>query len=149
MPDALDHLAKLPPRCAANIEGSAVMIVRGANKTMPAFLAGSSVEKWNQDHGVTPEQVQAMLVGVTLGWDMEGADPDTHAADLGSPEHVGPFGYRFMATVLMEVTMVGPTIGTAEAAARLSITEVLNRQLQGYPHEIEFPLDLIETDDPR
>lgn len=78
MVDALDNLAKLPPKCAAIMNNAPVFIHRGANQPQPALLAPDQVQQWNVKHNVTLEQVNAMMAGVTLGWDREAADPDSH-----------------------------------------------------------------------
>lgn len=143
MRDVLDTLAKLPPRCAAVVEGQAVFINRGVSRLSPAFLGRSTVDQWNARHGVTPEQAKAMLVGVTLGWDFDGADPDTYAPS----EHIGPFTYEFLATFVVPITLKAQTLGHGEMQAKA----IALRLLTGLPEgsDCEFPLDLLETDDPR
>jgi hypothetical protein len=79
MKDVLSTLKKLPPKAAAVINGEAMFIRRGAATATPSMLLRTDqVDQWNQANGVSREQQQAMLVGLNVGWDHDGADPDTH-----------------------------------------------------------------------
>lgn len=152
MPDALENLAKLPPRCAAVMDGHAVMIVRGSRQPVKAFLPYTTVGEWNRRHDVTPAQVSAMMAGVTFGWDTEGANPDTHARASGDEEEIGPFNYEFTATVLVPIKVQAHTLGMAEKHARRRAENLADQicfDLGKGVAEIEYPLDLLETDDPR
>jgi len=88
MKDVLATLAKLPPRCAAVVEGQAVFIRRGARETSPAFMGTDQVEQWNADNDVTVEHLRAMEVGAALGWDADGADPDHYLPEDENPERL-------------------------------------------------------------
>jgi hypothetical protein len=33
-------------------------------------------ERFNEEHGISPAQVEAMQIGSMFGWDCPGADPD-------------------------------------------------------------------------
>lgn len=78
MKDALANLQKLPPKCAAVVEGQAVFINRGAREIAPAFMPTDQVEQWNRTNDVTTAHLRAMEVGLALGWDADGADPDSY-----------------------------------------------------------------------
>lgn len=113
MKDVLETLAKLPPRSAAVFNGEAVFIRRGATEVAPAFLARDRVDVWNHEHGVTRAQAQAMLIGLTQGWDADGADPDTHDPDEAN-ETLFTFAQPMMVTIAVRAR------SSAEAASRAS-----------------------------
>lgn len=149
MKDVLATLQKLPPKCAAVIEGQAVFIRRGALDTAPAHIPTDQVGVWNQGHGITRQQAQAMVVGATLGWDKDGADPDTHAADLGSEP--GPFLFTFAATIVVELKVSAFTEEQATEAGNSLARDVIET-VDGLDPEITGAsfdsLDLIESTAP-
>ncbi len=75
--DVLENLKKLPPICAAKMPGTGepILIKRGE---MGYYGRPSTfdVDGYNQRHGVTRYQVDAMLAGSMFGWEVPGADPD-------------------------------------------------------------------------
>jgi hypothetical protein len=76
MHDVLDTLKKLPSMCAAtDPQGAPVLLKRGVAGYWP-LRPGFDVDGFNQRHGVTSRQVQAMEIGSIFGWDAPGADPD-------------------------------------------------------------------------
>lgn len=143
MKDVLETLKKLPPLCYAVMGDEVVQIRRGAVVPTPAFgCAHNTVDSANAALGVTPQQVQAMLVGVTLGWDMDGADPDTHAKDLGSEP--GPYLYDFVGTVEVRVQVGAHTEEQALKDAREAILGMSWSGQWSLTH-----IDLIDTTDPK
>lgn len=79
MVDVLKTLSKLPELCAATLPGSteAIIIRRGVVGYYPAPIK-LRVDDFNQRHGVTDAQREAMLIGSCFGWEVPGADPDSH-----------------------------------------------------------------------
>lgn len=153
MRDVLENLKKLPPKCWAVVEGNPVCIFRGTREPTPAFVATDQVDQLNLKHGVSPQQVQAMIVGVTLGWDKDGADPDTHAEDLG--EKPGPFFYEFLGLVEVKIAISAHADQEARRIADDTVSNLastLNDEVNDWPRITAFAvgdtLDLIETDDP-
>jgi hypothetical protein len=155
MRDVLETLKKLPPACAAVINGQAVIIRRGAPEPGEALGIGKDqVDQRNAKLGVTPQQVQAMIVGVTLGWDKDGADPDTHAEDYDSSP--GPFTYEYLGEIEVTIRVTAPTEEAAFDLAKGRLRD-LREQLDlrnPYPSSlggfgISETLDLLETDDPK
>lgn len=151
MRDALSNLSKLPPKCAATLEGRKVIIRRGGREPIPLH-SPLTVDAWNLNHNVTPAQVQAMIVGVTLGWEMDGADPDTHAPEderLGD----GPFVYEYGASISIGIKVEARSeVEAAKQADALFIRAetLLDDQewLQG-THCVEGSLELLNSTDPR
>lgn len=156
MKDVLETLQKLPPKCAAIVFGQPRTILRGANQ-MGMFVGDQhTVDQWNLSQGISPEQVQAMIVGVTLGWDKDGADPDTHAADLGN--RPGPFDYTYVGTVDVRITVSAPTEAVAAQKAQAEREQLIIHMIgRGYCDD-EGPItgfaagdtfDLVESTDPQ
>ena len=154
MKDVLENLAKLPPECAALIGGRKVYIRRGARDPIP-LSTPITVDEWNTQKGVSDAQKQAMIVGVTLGWDMDGADPDTHAADA---EKLGDefFTYRYQSEIAVEIVIEAKSEQLAAEEARMRLGEVIEWLEAGDPipgqvggYAASDTLDLAETDDPR
>lgn len=149
MLDVLETLRKLPPECLAVHNGEVFKIRRGAQGLRAFPHPKDQVDQWNHGHGVSPQQVQAMIVGATLGWDMDGADPDTHAEDLD--EKPGPFTYDFVVVLAHTMQIEAPTLEEATKKARTK-SENLCDQIcfdlgRGANTSVEN-IDLIETDDP-
>jgi hypothetical protein len=156
MRDVLETLAKLPEKCAAVIEDQSVFIRRGAPEpSATGLIAKDHVDQWNAANGVSPAQVQAMIVGVTLGWDKDGADPDTHAEGFSEP--TGPFVYEFQAEFTTSVKVNAHTEAAAAELARNRLFEVagdLNEDV--IPIYVDLStvgvsdtIDLVDTNDPR
>ena len=117
MKDVLDTISVLPPQCASVMNGEAVFIRRGAREPDPAFMPVEQVPAWNIAHDVTPEQQTAMEVGVSLGWDLDGAHTDgvcetftftvtlamTIKVDAASPEDAARLARVEAQTLLTEV----------------------------------------------
>jgi len=76
---AQKNLAKLPAKCAQRLPGPEVpiLIVAGEKGYHP-LSAAFDVDDWNERHGVTPAQAEAMLIGSMFGWEVPGADPDSY-----------------------------------------------------------------------
>lgn len=156
MKDVLANLAKLPPECAATIAGRKVYIRRGARDPIP-LSTPITVDQWNAQKGVTEAQVAAMIVGVTLGWDMDGADPDTHADATGDQSvGDGPFDYRYQAEITLEITPLGyRTEELAAKGAQEALTALVDLLNENSPVGVIFnygvsdTLTLVETNDPR
>lgn len=155
MKDVLAHLAKLPPRCAAVVDGEVSFIRRGARAPDIAFIASDTIDRWNRDHGVTEAQVKAMIAGVTLGWDMDAADPDTHSA---SDEQLGDetFEYRYQTDISAEIVIKARSEQLAAHDAKLRAAEICDWLERSNPtpgivrgYSPSDTLDLIETNDPR
>ena len=74
------NLAKLPAQCAARspTSGKPILITAGEIGFRPIFPDDFDVEAFNRESGVTPAQVEAMLVGSMFGFDAPGADPDNY-----------------------------------------------------------------------
>jgi len=74
------NLAKLPAQCAARspTTGKPILIVAGELGFHPISPDDFDVEEFNRKSGVTPAQVEAMLVGSMFGFDAPGADPDNY-----------------------------------------------------------------------
>lgn len=80
--DVLEVLQKLPRQCAALLPGedAPILIKRGVSgfwRLKPGF----DVAGYNARHGVTADQVEAMLAGSAFGWDCPAADPDLYARE--------------------------------------------------------------------
>lgn len=73
-------MRKLPPFCYARLDGISVMIRRGDDTPEAVALSSEQMAWRNHTHSITPQQVQAMICGVTFGWDHKSADPDTHCS---------------------------------------------------------------------
>lgn len=156
MRDALTSMSKLPEKCAAVMNDQAVYILRGARDPAPAIgLSTNAVDLWNQRNGVTPQQAQAMIVGVTMGWDRDGADCDEHVAALGRPDgEVGPFRYEWAGDVEVTISVVAPSEEEAHTLARARLQKLVDALYDadlnsGITYGASETLDLIETDDPR
>lgn len=76
---------KLPEVCWAvsQLSGDLICIKNGEPGYYPSsFSTGSReqnqkiADQCNQQSGITPLQVQAMVIGSMFGWDKPGADPD-------------------------------------------------------------------------
>jgi hypothetical protein len=154
--DVLENLQKLPPRCAAVIGGRAVFIRRGAGSVPADVLSPTTVDQWNSLNGVTPQQVQAMIVGATLGWDRDGADPETHNEVLDVEAPVGPFEYEYATEITVVIRPVGyHTEEQAAAAAKSALETLCDCLNENSPVAVvtDFgpgdTLDLTYTNDPR
>jgi hypothetical protein len=152
MKDVLSNLAKLPPSCFAVIDGQVVVIRRGARDPAPAVgISREEAGKRNAAGGVTDAQVRAMIAGVTLGWDMDAADPDYQAPDEPLGDEL--FEYTFVGDIELQIRVTARNEELAvkqasmirQTAADLS-TEDDSRILSAAPSSI---LDLIDTNDPR
>jgi hypothetical protein len=155
MRDVLENLAKLPPACAAMMAGRKVHITRGARNPIP-LSTPVTIDQWNAQHGVTEAQVKAMIVGVTLGWEMDGADPDTHAAASDDAEIGGPFEYTYQAEICVNIVIEARSEELAAQEAKMRLQEVCDWLESGDPipgqvvgYSPSDTLDLVETDDPR
>lgn len=81
--------ANLPSRCYAMHPSDNTLIV--LQRGMPGFLtiaptirtSQDSVDKLNNDLGVTKAQAQAMLTGSMFGWNVPGADPEEWEGSQG------------------------------------------------------------------
>lgn len=76
---AQKNLAKLPARCYARHPSTNDPILitageRGYHWAPPTL----DVDAANTRHGITPAQVEAMLVGSMFGWEVPGANPDMY-----------------------------------------------------------------------
>lgn len=76
----------LPMRAAVMVPGQnmAGLVDRGDHGyiPMPSWSA-LQADAWNERHGVSHAQREAMLVGSMFGWEVPGANPD-HYADAKS-----------------------------------------------------------------
>jgi hypothetical protein len=79
MNDVLETLKKLPEICASRhpTTGEAVLLRRGSIGYWPAGRIDP--DKFNERHGVTAAQLEAMEIGSHFGFDVPGADPDQYA----------------------------------------------------------------------
>lgn len=155
MRDVLDNLAKLPPSCWAIVDDQVIVIRRGARE--PAVVTGISrddVARRNAADGVTEAQVKAMVVGVTLGWEMDGADPDHQDPDEPLGDEL--FEYRYQAEIAVEIVIEARCEQLASDEAKLRLNEVCTWLDAGDPipgqvvgYSPSDTLDLIETTDPR
>jgi hypothetical protein len=157
MKDVLSNLAKLPPSCFAVINGQVVVIRRGARDPAPAVgISREEAGKRNAAGDVTDAQVRAMIAGVTLGWDMDAADPDTQTDEPDQQLGDDTFEYTYQADISVNIVIEAKSEQLAAEEAKLRLTEVcewldsadpIPGQVLGYsPSDT---LDLIETDDPR
>lgn len=81
MVDVLSTLAKLPEMCAStNLEtGEPILIKRGVRGYFPWPIGKpKSADVFNTRYGVTQAQQLAMEIGSMFGWEVPGADPDSH-----------------------------------------------------------------------
>lgn len=89
---ARENIAKLPDMCAAYKleDGSPIFLHVGMMGYHPA-PPGLDVPAFNERHGVTRAQVNAMMIGSCFGWEVPGADADsTSCTDTNNdPYHVG------------------------------------------------------------
>ena len=127
MRDILETLQGLPPRCAVVMDGQAMFIRRGARDPDPALIPTTQVDQWNEEHGVTEAQVQAMLTGLTLGWDR---DEVTLSENLTT--------YGFIAVFDVPITVQARTEEEAIALARKAAPHIEGA--------VMVALDLIETE---
>lgn len=69
-------LADLPELCAHRLPGTnePILIKRGSMGYWPRH-GSFDVDAFNEHHGITPAQAEAMLVGSMFGFDCPGADP--------------------------------------------------------------------------
>jgi hypothetical protein len=74
---------KLPLMCMAHIPGTnkTIAIYYGERGYYEVPFSTSYADEWNEKHGVTKGQVEAMLTGSMFGWDVPGADPDNYNLD--------------------------------------------------------------------
>jgi len=73
--DVLEVLSKLPPAAMVWEDGQAYIIRRGVMGRFEYPLPSQNdTVVWNHDHKISVEQVAAMQVGSTMGWDSAGAD---------------------------------------------------------------------------
>lgn len=81
--DVMTHLAKLPTMCASinATTGETILIKRGVAGFYP--FPGKDAERFNARHGVTKAQRLAMEIGSMFGWEVPGADPDSHIDLVG------------------------------------------------------------------
>lgn len=155
MKDVLETLKKLPPMCAAELNGDVGIIKRGAGfSTHPLILNSHHVEIFNKQNGVLPEQAQAMIVGATLGWDKDGADPDTHKEVHNS--NLGPFTYEFDVTFFGGFRVTARSVAEAKQKVEVAVEafeEAAQEWVEGDTAIISFcepgdHWDLVNTDDP-
>ena len=155
MRDVLENLKKLPPKCAAVMNGRPVIIHRGSQH-LGCWVGGKDqVDQYNARNGISPQQVQAMIVGVTMGWDKDGADPDTHHDTLSPEDPQGPFSYEFQAEITVTIKPVGyHTLDQATHAARAVLSTLCDQLNENSPVAVaegfapSDTLDLVDTDDP-
>ncbi len=71
-----DVFDRLPRVCLAHAPGGEkpIRIVRGVSGYFPVHHA-TDVARFNNDRGITEQQVDAMLTGSMFGWECPGADP--------------------------------------------------------------------------
>lgn len=64
---------RLPEKCLAKnpSDGETIIIVRGERGYHP--FPGRDADRFNARRNITPEMVEAMLVGSMFGWDVPGA----------------------------------------------------------------------------
>jgi len=152
--DVLENLAKLPEQCAVVLEGRSMWIFRGGREAHVAInMPTDTVDQWNARRGITPAQVKAMIVGVTLGWDMDGADPDTHAeATEESKVGSGPFTYEYDTSIDVVVTVEAMNEQLAVEAAREKLRNYLSEDRDWPSVRIGSDINelyLLESTDPR
>ena len=72
------NLNALPTMCLVNhpTEAEIVAIYKGQSGYYSTCV--EDVEIANKAMNITPEQVQAMLIGSMFGWHVKGAHPDSH-----------------------------------------------------------------------
>lgn len=75
-----DRFDRLPRVCLAMSPGTEnpVRIVRGESGYFPVHHA-TNVARFNDERGITEQQVDAMLAGSMFGWECPGADPESHS----------------------------------------------------------------------
>jgi hypothetical protein len=102
------NMRKLPYSCYAWLDGKAVVIRRGKAKPGPSSISQDQVNWHNYTNDISHAQLQAMICGVTLGWDRAGADPDYHSKD--------PMPLRHMQVhIPLSVTISVKAYSTADA----------------------------------
>jgi hypothetical protein len=76
--DVLEVLQKLPQFCGARLpsDNSPIMIKRGVMGYWQWQIQGMTPERYNERHGITDIQVECMMTGSMVGWDVPGADVD-------------------------------------------------------------------------
>jgi hypothetical protein len=76
MRDVLETLAKLPTMCAARhpSDKSVILIARGVMGYWPAPASIVDPDQFNERHGITAAQVDAMVIGSMFGWDVPGVE---------------------------------------------------------------------------
>ena len=126
MPDVLETLKKLPPTCAATVNGETVLITRGVVGHETAPFGVDSVEDYNHQRGITAAQRQAMEMGSTMGWHVEGADPD-HWMETLEGEVTIPKFYRYMAPLQLVISVTEYNEPLAAQSAEQFRQQFINR----------------------
>ena len=67
---------RLPRACASRslVDGTPIMLKRGVSGYF-SLHPDTDVDRFNKEHGITMEQVNAMVAGSMFGWGSPGADP--------------------------------------------------------------------------
>ena len=75
-----DKFDRLPRVCLALAPGgeTPIRLVRGVSGYFPVHHA-TNVARFNDERGITEQQVEAMLTGSMFGWECPGADPLTYS----------------------------------------------------------------------
>jgi hypothetical protein len=119
MTDVLATLQKLPELCAAlhPSDGSKIVIRRG----VPGYTHAHpriDVDEFNREEGVTPAQVEAMLVGSLFGWHVPGADPDKYTPPVAAGATPKAVMDRFPKTLARLAEREGETFDTPSEGGR-------------------------------
>jgi hypothetical protein len=78
---ALTNFAKLPEMCVARLpsdKGQLILIRRGEMGYTPLDSSTAGALEHYINNGVRAAQIQAMLAGSMMGWDLGAADPDLY-----------------------------------------------------------------------
>lgn len=77
IPDVVPTLLKLPRMCLAYLPGTreVTAIRRGVSGYYP-IRTRLTPEDYNERHGITADEVEAMQNGSAFGWEIPAADPD-------------------------------------------------------------------------
>lgn len=114
------NMRKLPVVCYARMDGDPVLIRRGNSEPEPVALSGEQMAWRNHVQSVTPQQVQAMICGVTFGWDHRSADPDSHSA---TPMPLHHMEVSIPITVTIPVEAYSTEDAIREACSKLVLPE--------------------------
>jgi hypothetical protein len=77
MIDVLKTLEKLPVECGSrDLKTDAPILIRRGVMGFWPMPPRFDPDRFNEEHGISPAQVEAMQIGSMFGWDCPGADPD-------------------------------------------------------------------------